>query len=158
MTDNAASSTSLAKRSRPPDISQTEEEFRSIGISMMRREKAQNKSEISFLRRWKEHFGIRPRLIAHIWDTLLDKTMLLEIGASKKHLLWALMFLRLYLTEKVNCSLAGCLDEGTFRGWCWRFIDELAALAPSLVSLSCVSLLRLTTWIGLDCLGKSQEG
>ena len=44
------------------------------------------------------------------------------------HLLWALMFLKLYCSEAVLSSLAGGVHEQTFRKWSWYFVHEIANL------------------------------
>ena len=48
-------------------------------------------------------------------------------GAKPSHLLWALMFLKLYAIEHVHASLAGC-DDKTFRAWQWLCLRVLATL------------------------------
>ena len=134
MADSKAAAPQSSKRARGPEMSKTEEELRSNGLAIMNRENARNLGEIAFLRRWKQFFGISPKICAHIWDNHLEEPETLEVGAERKHLLWALLFLRKYLSESINCALVGCLDEGTFRRWSWVFVDEIAYLASKLVS------------------------
>ena len=78
---SAPGPSSSSKRSRVRDISPTEQEFRDIGIVIMKREKCRNLSELSFLRRWKSHFGVSPKLCAHIWDNLFQPSSLLKLVA-----------------------------------------------------------------------------
>ena len=53
--------------------------------------------------------------------------------ARPQHLLWALMFLKMYASTSVNASFARC-DEKTFRKWCWKVIEALSSLALDHVS------------------------
>ena len=50
-------------------------------------------------RRFRSHFGTTPALCAYLWDRI-DK-LSLPAGAKWYHLLWALLFLKLYATEEV---------------------------------------------------------
>lgn len=58
------------------------------------------------------------------------------------HLLWALMFMKLYSTEPDMCANAGgscgAIDPKTFRKWVWPFIDALAELQYKVVSIFCL--------------------
>ena len=49
-------------------------------------------------------------------------------GAKPVHLLWALMFMKLYCSESVLAALAGGVHEQTFRKWSWYFVEEIANL------------------------------
>ena len=81
MEEESAPGPSSSKRSRVRDISPTEQEFRDIGIVIMKREKYRNLSEFSFLRRWNSYFGVSPKLCAHIWDNLFQPSLLLKLVA-----------------------------------------------------------------------------
>ena len=48
--------------------------------------------------------------------------------ASPVHLLWSLMFLKVYASEHINSMIAE-VDEKTFRKWTWKFIRLLADLS-----------------------------
>ena len=43
-----------------------------------------------------------------------------------EHLLWALMFLKLYTRQKTLCSLAGGVDPETFCKLTWDFVEAVA--------------------------------
>ena len=71
MEEESAPGPSSSKRSRVRDISPTEQEFRDIGIVIMKREKCRNLSELSFLRRSRSHFfGVSPKLCAYLGQSL----------------------------------------------------------------------------------------
>ena len=55
-------------------------------------------------------------------------------GAHPAHLLLCLMFLKIYATETVLCTMAGGVEEKTFRKWSWMFVDELSYLEDSVVT------------------------
>ena len=125
-----ASQPSDGKRTRSQ--STVTDEFEQIGMTMMKRRtggSAQTRN-----RRFRSHFGVTPEICAHVWG-LLDPTTLPE-HTEKKHLLWGLMFLMLYETESVNCTMAGGVDEKTFRHWSWFLVDEVSMLEANVVLLS----------------------
>ena len=56
-------------------------------------------------------------------------------NAHPKHLFWALLFLKTYCTESIlRRVVGGGVDGGTFRDWSWKFVDEIFALKPRVVS------------------------
>jgi hypothetical protein len=74
-------------------------------------------------RRFISLFGIAPELVAHVWTGV-------DVGVEPTtpvHLLWALMFLKIYSNETVHATLAGA-DEKTFRKWSWFWVSKLANL------------------------------
>ena len=76
------------------------------------------------LRRFRENFGISPKICETVWNSLADQD-LHPHGALPIHMLCALLFLKLYESEHINRSLAG-LDEKTFRKWQWLYVDLIA--------------------------------
>ena len=54
---------------------------------------------------------------------------------AQKHLLWALLFLKIYATENVHASLAGGVDHKTFRKWSWIFVKAIANLETEFICL-----------------------
>ena len=50
------------------------------------------------------------------------------------HLLWALMFLKMYAKEATTSRLAGGVDEKTYRKWVWLFVSAIADLEGDVVS------------------------
>lgn len=109
----------------------TADEFLQLGLAMMQR--SSSGSSLISDRRFRSHFGVTPDICAHVWDQLLDPTTL-PAGASKKHLLWGLMFLMMYAKEAGNSSMAGGVDESTFRRWAWIFVYEVSWLEGEVVS------------------------
>ena len=64
---------------------------------------------------------------------LVEGSMIPFQGAKAFHLLWALMFLKLYAAECVLASIAA-VNEKTYRKWAWAFVDALADLHTQVVS------------------------
>jgi len=96
-----ASQPSDGKRTRSQ--STVADEFEQLGMAIMQRRTGG--SEQTRNRRFRSHFGVTPEICAHVWG-LLDPTTLPE-HTEKKHLLWSLMFLMLYETESINCTMVG---------------------------------------------------
>ena len=77
---------------------------------------------------------------------MLNPFVSMPNGVHPHHLLWALMFLKLYCAESVLCMLASgengqVPDEKTFRKWCWLFVEVISDLQFSVISAktSCAS-------------------
>ena len=67
---------------------------------------------------------------------MLDLTNTMPNGVKGFHLLWGLMFLKLYASEAVRCAISGGVNEKTFRKCSWMFISRIADLAPQVVRAS----------------------
>ena len=110
----------LSKQSKSCKTHEGILEIDKLGMTMMQR--SNSGSSETRDRRFRSHFGVTPEICGHIWDALLD----LPKAAEKMHLLWGLMFLMLYGTESVNASMAGGVDESTFRNWSWFFVEAIS--------------------------------
>ena len=93
----------------------TAEEFRRLGADLMNRS-AEDHGKV-FQERWTAHFEVEPEVIADVWQCLVadieeDDTPEEKI-AEPSHLLWALLFLKVYSTEAVLSSICG-VDEDTY--------------------------------------------
>lgn len=92
--------------------------------------------------RFRATFGTTPNVCARVWQ-LLDPMETMPTGVSPKHLLMALMFLKLYCSETVHGLFAG-VNRKTFRKWSWLFVEAIASLEHDVVS--CVFICRLFTY------------
>lgn len=63
------------------------------------------------VRRYLGTYGVSPYVAAKAWN--LEKADL-PASAEPQHLLWELIFLKIYKNEHINGALAGA-DENTFR-------------------------------------------
>ena len=106
--------------------------FDSVGMEMMNCHC--EGSALTHDRRFRSNFGTSPEGCAAIWNLLDPYTTITTKGLSPKHLLWALMFLKVYAKESIHCSMAGGVDEKTFRKWVWLFIYEISFLESAVLS------------------------
>lgn len=60
--------------------------------------------------RWEWTFNATPRMCSIIWDTI-NPEQSIPGNPLPKHLLWALMFMNLYLTETIITALAKARSE-----------------------------------------------
>eukprot|EP00171_Calliarthron_tuberculosum_P006568 IDg6568t1 len=82
-------------------------------------------------RRFRALYGVSPRVCATVWNLITSD---LPPHASPKHLLWGLLFLKLYASENVHARIVGA-DEKTFRLWQWKMVKLIAALNVCRVSV-----------------------
>jgi len=80
------------------------------------------RSTIVTQRRFRAFFGICPRICALIWDMIFPE---LPVTCHPRHLLWGLMFLKIYGTEHVHAAMVSA-DEKTLRKWQWEIVSALA--------------------------------
>ena len=99
-------------------------------------------------RDFRELFGCPLSVAGEVWDMLRNKILLPENGMPY-HLLWALMFMKVYGKEKTLCILAGRIDKKTFRKWAWLFVIAMAGLESSVVSNHLI-LLHYYNYIGTN--------
>lgn len=64
---------------------------------------------------FKSHFGTTPGVCAFVWNAIAQHSA----GAEFYHLLWALMFIKIYASEAVLKGKAGVQDEKTLTKWTW---------------------------------------
>ena len=57
-------------------------------------------------RLFKAHFGVSPVVVSSVWNRM-DEESLLPSNALPKHLLWTLLFLKLYSSSDVLASMCG---------------------------------------------------
>eukprot|EP00171_Calliarthron_tuberculosum_P022524 IDg22524t1 len=96
-------------------------DFWSLGALIIGRAKgAYSKTE---LRRFRSVFGVTSYACSLLWAILCPSVP----NSSPVHLLWPLMFLKVYGTEHVHAVLAHA-DEKTFRKWSWFYIRQMAQL------------------------------
>lgn len=86
-------------------------------------------------RRFRASFGTSPYVCASTWNKLFDEKALPD-HAQPKHILWALLFLKVYASEHILASMCAC-DEKTLRKWVWAMVEKMADL--EVVSQECLS-------------------
>lgn len=80
-------------------------------------------------------FGAPISVITILWNRIYPS---LEgdskaAGANPKHLLWALVFLKVYSTTLVHCRIVGWPDPKTYRKWSWLFVRRIANLKDDII-------------------------
>jgi hypothetical protein len=109
--------------------------FNRLGSSIANRHHEHGSARIR-LARFKAHFGCSPKRCAQIWN-LIEITpaarVWLQNGAAPKHLLWGLLWLKLYNTDAVLSGMSGC-DEKTFRKWSRSTVMAISKLKGCVVS------------------------
>lgn len=114
-------------RSTPPDP----EYILEVGREIMNR-RGQG-SSFTEERRFREHFGCAPPVAAKIWE-LINPELTVPGDATVAHMMWSLMFLKMYSKEGTISGIAGGVDEKTYRKWVWLFVFAIAELESSVVS------------------------
>lgn len=76
-------------------------------------------------RRYRAMFGVPIGIVHLVWTKLLSDSPV--NGGRPVHLLWTLMFLKVYASENVFRTIHGA-DEQTFRNWTWKFIAAIASI------------------------------
>ena len=82
-------------------------------------------------RNYKSQFGISWFICEDIW-TLLDEHKE-SPSREGKHLLWALLFLKVYGNETTHSKIVGTSPK-TFRKWVWQILTDIADLKAMVVS------------------------
>lgn len=100
-----------------------ENEFWVLGCQYIHHDPNRPTAKSVGMGRFKSVFGISPRGCAAVWDHIRQY---ITDGCKPVHLLFALVFLRHYLTESLNRIIFGGVDEKTFRQRCRMMIDHLS--------------------------------
>lgn len=83
------------------------------------------------LHHFKAHFGTTPSNASLLWSKIQSQS--LAPRASPIHLLWSLLWLKVYATETVLASYLG-VDERSFRDRTKEMVKTIAKLKPLYVS------------------------
>ena len=99
---------------------------------LCRKKHCDSEHSISFNldRDYRSRFGCSPVVCAMIWV----QCRFMETNIKPKHLLWSLMFLKVYGTEKVMANSAGLSDRKIFRETIWPIIEKISSLQKNVVS------------------------
>lgn len=83
--------------------------------------------------RFLAHFGTTPGICAYLWKTIQMYLNTKDPSPEYFHLLWALLFLKLYESESVLAGMVGGVDEKTLRKWVWFMLKKINGLKPSII-------------------------
>lgn len=136
MDNNKRDGSPIQGQNKPTKAAKRElDEILVIARSMWNREDKKVRSEMTEDRNFRETFGCGAHTALTTWEMLVDASFLPTNGCLH-HLLWALMFMKVYAKEMTMCALAGAIDPGTWRKWTWIFIRAIVSLEPLVVSFS----------------------
>ena len=103
-------------------------------LLIWRRNPEIRRSDLSKSLDFREQFGCALIVVHMVWS-LLESRKLIQKEGRIHHLLWALSFMKTYDKENTMCNLIYIRDSKTFRKWAWLFIDSIAELESSVVSI-----------------------
>jgi hypothetical protein len=84
--------------------------------------------------RFKSLFGASSTIVAEIWHRIEETVAAEDPNAERKHLLWALVFLKVYATsEEVHCAIVGWPHVQTFRKYSWYFVEKMFDLQSDVI-------------------------
>jgi hypothetical protein len=82
--------------------------------------------------RFRGLFGAPSVVIAEIWERIIP---MVEEKTYRKHLLWGLIFLKVYSIEEVHCALVGHPTKKDFRQKSWHIVEMIAGLKETIILL-----------------------
>ena len=84
-------------------------------------------------REFRSQFGASWYVCADVWNLLDMHEIGLESKKEPKHLLWAMLFLKVYGNEKTHAVMCSTSVK-TFRKWVWDMISQISQLEIVVVS------------------------
>ena len=103
-------------------------EFYALGQRMTNQSLLRNESG---KRRFLSHFGISPEVVAILWTSIHH---MLPPSSLSIHLLWCLLFMKVYASESVLCGIVGT-NEKSFRQHVWIVITAISSQRNQFVSV-----------------------
>ena len=85
-------------------------------------------------RHFRALFGCCVNVVLRLWLLLIEYD-LVPSGANIKHLLWTLMFLKVYPTDPTMSRMTQA-DPKTLRKWINLFLDSICFLEPKVASVT----------------------
>ena len=128
--------TSFRPKGKIPDAdSGLMNEFIDVGFELLQFKRKEWNTTSA--RRWKASFGCSPTCCAIVWQ-MMDppNNSFIPNNCHPKHLLWALMHMKLYTSQDALSSAVGGVSAKTVRKWVRAFIRELSQLSQTLVSVA----------------------
>ena len=83
-------------------------------------------------REFRSQFGVSWYVCEDVWNLL--QVNLPKKWREPKHLLWSLIFLKVYKNEKTHSIIAGTSVK-TFRKWAWSVLEDVSELDIYVVSI-----------------------
>jgi hypothetical protein len=89
------------------------------------------------IKAFRPHFGFGSDVCATVWSRIIHPD-----GAEPPHLLWTLLFLKVYASEEVISNLVG-VCRNTYRKWVWPMLSVIQQMESQVVSST---LLTFENW------------
>eukprot|EP00536_Pseudo-nitzschia_multiseries_P006474 jgi/Psemu1/193182/e_gw1.138.9.1 len=112
----------------------TEEAIERVAREVLRWPERRKWNSRDGVRRFKACFGASGTIVADVWNRIVDRGPI-ESGGEPKHLLWALIHLKVYSTVEIHCSITGWPSAKTFSKWAWYFIERITDLKDDVICL-----------------------
>jgi hypothetical protein len=105
--------------------------------------------------RFRACFGAPSEVVAVVWNKIVDRGPI-ETGGQPKHLLWALVHLKVYSTIEIHCSIVGWPSAKSYAKWAWYFVNRIAELIDQEIKLEdrfegLGAVVRTNCFISVDC-------
>ena len=118
----------------------TPETFRSLGFELVHRNPhgVAPRSRATEMKEFRALFGTWWTICAIMWRMIRDNCPhYLTQSARPHHLLWALAYMKLDISQEVIARSTCDTSPKTFGKWAWHFIDAMSYLEGSVVSHCC---------------------
>ena len=83
--------------------------------------------------RFSSCFGASSKVVADLWNRIESRGI--ESGGKPKHLLWALIHLKVYSSIEIHCAIVGWPSRTTFAKWSWYFVERMSDLEDDIIIL-----------------------
>lgn len=100
--------------------------FLNLGLKIMNKKSSSSSGRNLIV--FRAHYGTSPEVVSHLWGRI----SLVQSGVMHKHVLWALLFMKVYSTEHVLSGIVNC-NEKTFRKWIWIVIPIISEICHDVV-------------------------
>ena len=97
------------------------------GVFLERMQGRKQRRGICLKRRFVSYFGVDEHCCSVLWHKLHSNDPAGLVGWRPHHLLDALFFLKVYVSEEVAAGFARC-DEKTLRKWNWTVLKAISYL------------------------------
>lgn len=106
--------------------------FRQLGASIIGKTMSEDhQSTDEEERQFRSMYGCHWNVAAKVWDIVMEHGV--NKKKEKRHLLWALLWLKQYTNEQSLAALVG-VGRKTFRKWVWILIEDMANASVMKVS------------------------
>jgi len=93
---------------------------------------------------YRSHFGVSPSICLLLWNRC-QRSVHMPSNARPKHLLWALLHLKVYGTESTAARMCGTTRK-TYRGWVRQILKVIAGMSPQVVRVRAALFTSCFDW------------